>query len=126
MASSTAQSLANGNCITKVNENIYEVQSGSKCYSVSVLKDSIWCDAGSCMGFRFRQDCKHCQAVKIFDDLDCEPIVPTKSMRESINKTPSVVKVIGKSKRKAKRVTKTKPDQVKIPESSWIRAKDYE
>ncbi|NIQ17013.1 MAG: hypothetical protein GTO02_22305 [Candidatus Dadabacteria bacterium] len=124
MASTTARSLVNDGCITKINDNVYEVQSGSNCYSVSVLKGSIWCDAGSCMGFRFRQDCKHCKAVAIFDDLDVEPIVPTKSMREAISNNRTHVP---NKPKKAKKKPKQKPDQVEtIPESRWVRARDYQ
>jgi len=123
MASSTANSLVKDGMITKINSNVYEVQSGTKCYPVCVLKDSIWCDAGSCMGFRFRQDCKHCKAVAIFADLDVEPIVPTKAMREAILKNKTVAKPV----KKAKKTKKAKPDQVEtISESQWVRARDYQ
>ena len=127
MSNTTAQSLVDDGCIKKINPNFYEVQSGSNLYQVTVLgsQKAIWCDAGSCLGFRFKQDCKHCQAVKIFDDLDVEAIVPTKEMRNAINNLDTKPSDKAIKKKSSKKPKKVKPDQVEIPESRWVRTKDY-
>lgn len=81
-----AQQLVNDGSVSKIDETTYEVKgSGSSDYEVTLAENNgsnvVWCDAGSCLGFRYHQDCKHCEAVKIFAGVDAEAIVPARDLR---------------------------------------------